>query len=189
VASFFVSRVDAAVDAKLNERIAAGSPEIPDLKALLGRAAVANAKLAYRDFKDTFDGARFAQLKARGARVQRTLWGSTSTKNPEYSDVMYVEALVGADTVNTMPEPTLRAFLDHGVAKETLESDLDQVAELTRELDAAGISMEQVTAKLLADGVKAFADSYDDLLANIERKRAALLARQRHDPAAAPAGS
>ncbi len=186
VASFFISRVDTAVDVQLNERIATGSVA---LKSLLGRAAVANAKLAYGDFKDTFTGPRFAQLKAKGARVQRTLWGSTSVKNPEYSDVMYVDALIGSDTVNTMPEPTLRAFLDHGTASERLERDLDGVADLTRGLDAAGISMEQVTTKLLADGVKAFADSYDELLANIERKRAALLARQRDDSTAARAGS
>jgi transaldolase len=186
VASFFVSRVDTAVDAQLDERIASGSAK---LQALMGRAAVANAKLAYRDFKDTFNGARFAQLKAKGARVQRTLWGSTSAKNPSYSDVMYVDSLIGADTVNTMPEPTLRAFLDHGVASKTLETDLDQAATLSRELDAAGISMERVTAKLLTDGVKAFADSYDELLTNIERKRTALLARQRQDPSATPADS
>ena len=174
VASFFVSRVDTAVDALIEERIEAGGP---GLDTLLGQAAIANAKLAYRDFKETFGGERFARLEAKGARVQRTLWGSTSTKNPEYSDVKYVDGLIGADTVNTVPEPTLRAYLDHGVPSETLEQGLDEAAALPEKLNAAGISMDRVTAKLLADGVKVFADSFDGLLANIERKRAALRAR------------
>jgi transaldolase len=167
VASFFISRVDTAVDSQLGD-------DHDDLK---GDAAIANAKLAYRDFKETFGGERFARLEAKGARVQRTLWGSTSTKNPEYSDVKYVDGLIGADTVNTVPEPTLRACLDHGAPSETLEQGLDEAAALPGKLDAAGISMERVTAKLLADGVKVFADSFDGLLANIERKRAALRAR------------
>ena len=174
VASFFVSRVDTAVDALIEERIETGRP---GLDALLGQAAIANAKLAYRDFKETFGGERFARLEAKGARVQRTLWGSTSTKNPEYSDVKYVDGLIGADTVNTVPEPTLRACLDHGAPSETLEQGLDEAAALPGKLDAAGISMDRVTAKLLTDGVKVFADSFDGLLANIERKRAALRAR------------
>ena len=174
VASFFVSRVDTAVDALIEERIEAGGP---GLDTLLGQAAIANAKLAYLDFKETFGGERFARLEAKGARVQRTLWGSTSTKNPEYSDVKYVDGLIGADTVNTVPEPTLRAYLDHGAPSETLEHGLDEAAALPGRLDAAGISMDRVTAKLLADGVKVFADSFDGLLANIERKRAALRAR------------
>ena len=174
VASFFVSRVDTAVDALIEERIEAGGP---GLDTLLGQAAIANAKLAYLDFKETFGGERFARLEAKGARVQRTLWGSTSTKNPEYSDVKYVDGLIGADTVNTVPEPTLRAYLDHGAPSETLEHGLDEAAALPGRLDAAGISMDRVTAKLLADGVKVFADSFDGLLAKIERKRAALRAR------------
>ena len=172
VASFFVSRVDTAVDKLLGEGIAQGREE---LKGLLGSAAVANAKLAYRDFRDAFGGERFAPLREKGARVQRPLWGSTSTKNPAYSDVLYVESLIGRDTVNTMPEAALTAFLEHGAAAETLEQDVDGAEGIFQAMADAGISMERVTDKLLADGVKAFADSYDQLLANIEEKRRRLL--------------
>ncbi|MEE9261793.1 MAG: transaldolase, partial [Dehalococcoidia bacterium] len=179
VASFFVSRVDTAVDALLEEQVRQGNGT---LKALLGKAAIANAKLAYQVFKDTFRGERFAVLQARDAHVQRPLWASTGTKNSTYSDVLYVESLIGLDTVNTMPPATLTAFLEHGTAAPTLEQDFGQ-AEATKEaLAAAGISMEQITAKLLADGVKSFADSFDKLLANIEEKKARLLVREHVHP-------
>ena len=174
VASFFVSRVDNAVDGLLKERIDQGQDE---LQESLGKAAVSNAKMAYRDFKDTFGDKRFAALRDKGARVQRPLWASTSTKDPSYSDVMYVESLIGRDTVNTMPDATLTAFLEHGVAAEALEQDVEGSETALRSIEQAGISMEQVTAKLLEDGVKAFADSFDQLLANIEGKRAELLGR------------
>lgn len=164
VASFFVSRVDAAVDRQLDE----GQPD------LIGKAAIANSKLAYRDFKTTFAGTRFAALAQQGARVQRPLWASTSTKNPEFSDVLYVETLIGPDTVNTMPEVTLNAFLEHGTAKHTIESDVAAAEETIGTLASAGISMDQVTSQLLKDGVKSFADSFDALLANIEDKKARL---------------
>ena len=176
VASFFVSRVDTAVDKLLEERAADGGD---DVKELLGRAAIANAKLAYRNFRDDFGGERFASLRPKGAQVQRPLWASTSTKNPEYSDVMYVESLIGPDTVNTLPEATLTAFLEHGQAARTLDQDVQDAALDIDSMEQAGISMEQVTAKLLADGVKLFADSYDKLIANIEEKRVQLLARDR----------
>jgi transaldolase/glucose-6-phosphate isomerase len=176
VASFFVSRVDTAVDALLQERIMHGDTE-GVAPTLLGRAAIANAKLAYRDFKTTFGGRRFTGLRRRGARVQRPLWASTSTKNPNYSDVMYAESLIGRDTVDTLPEATLTAFLEHGRAAETLEQGLEEAEQVMASLEDAGISMEHVTAKLLADGVKAFADSFDKLIANIEDKRARLLAQ------------
>ena len=179
VASFFLSRVDSAVDALLEERIRQGREELMDLA---GKAAVANAKVAYRDFKATFGNERFNRLSEKGASVQRPLWASTSTKNPEYSDVMYVEPLIGSHTVNTMPESTLMTFLEHGLAAETLDQGLDEAEVALESLQEAGISMEQVTAKLLADGVKAFADSYDKVLENIEEKAARLLATEHDNP-------
>ena len=170
VASFFVSRVDTSVDAGLAEL--GGDAAV----RLSSRAAVANAKLAYRDFKATFGTARFAELASRGARVQRPLWASTSTKNPALSDVFYVDGLVGPDTVNTMPDVTLEAFLDHGFAVPTLENELEQAEAHVAALEAAGVSMENTTSDLLDAGVEAFADSYDALLANIEAKAKLLAA-------------
>ncbi|MBI4282282.1 MAG: transaldolase [Chloroflexi bacterium] len=174
VASFFVSRVDTAVDAMLEERARQGKD---GAKTLQGKAAIANAKLAYQTFKRAFGGERFAALRAKGARVQRPLWASTSTKNPAYSDVLYIDNLIGRDTVNTLPPATLTAFIEHGQAKATLEQDVAGAQQTMKALAAMGISMEEVTAKLLADGVKAFADSYDQLLAKVEEKKASLLAQ------------
>ncbi len=176
VASFFLSRVDVAVDALLEERIRQGQKE---LKELLGKTAIANAKLAYQAFKKTFSGERFAVLRAKGARVQRPLWASTGTKNPAYSDVLYIEPLIGANTVNTMPPATITAFLEHGRAEVTLEKDVSAAEQTLATLAAVGINMEQVTAKLLADGVKLFADSFKKLLASIDEKRTRLLAEER----------
>lgn len=176
VASFFVSRVDTAVDALLDERARQGQE---GADALRGKAAIANAKLAYRSFKVVFDGDRFAALRAKGARVQRPLWASTSTKNPAYSDVLYVDNLIGRDTVNTIPPATLTAFMEHGHAQATLERGVADAQQTMKALVTAGISMENVTARLLADGVKAFADSYDQLLAKVEEKKARLLALNR----------
>ena len=173
VASFFVSRVDTAVDDLLEERPRSG---IGGLEGLLGRAAVANAKVAYRDFQEAFYSDEFAALSSKGGRVQRPLWASTGTKNPEYSDVLYVESLAGKDTVNTMPEATLTAFLDHGQAAEAISTDVSEAESALRRLDEVGIGLEQVTTKLLRDGLRAFADSYDKLLANIEEKRTRLQA-------------
>lgn len=174
VASFFVSRLDTAVDTLLQERIQQGDEQ---LKSLLGKAANASAKLAYQAFKATFSSERFATLQSRGARVQRPLWASTSTKNPAYSDLLYVEPLIGPDTVNTMPPATLNALLEHGRVETTLERDVSQAKQTFEAIAAAGISMNKVTAKLLVDGVKAFADSFAKLLANIEEKKALLLAK------------
>ena len=176
VASFFVSRVDTAVDGLL----AARADE--SLQPLMGKAAIANAKIAYQDFKRTFASDRFSALANKGARVQRPLWASTSTKNPEYSDVLYVETLVGPHTVNTMPDATLDAFLDHGAAHPSIEDGVAKAYEVIQNLEAAGISMEAVTAQLMDEGVKAFADSFDLLLENIDAKRARLM-----NLAAAPA--
>ena len=176
VASFFVSRVDTVVDALLQERIRRGEPH---LEQLLGQAAIVNAKLAYRAFKEAFAGERFAPLRAVGARVQRPLWASTGTKNPAYSDVLYVESLIGPDTVNTVPPSTLTTFLEHGRADATLERAVDEADQTLIELTSAGVNMEEVTAKLLADGVKAFADSFEKLLANIQEKKERLLEQRR----------
>ena len=174
VASFFVSRVDVAVDALLEERAQQGQQ---DVQALMGKAAIANAKLAYQSFKTVFGGDRFAALQAKGARVQKPLWGSTGTKNPTYSDVLYIDNLIGEDTVNTVPPATLTAFIEHGQANATLEQDVTDSEQAMKELAAAGVSIDEVTDKLLADGVKSFADSFNQLLANVEEKKALLLAQ------------
>jgi transaldolase len=170
VASFFVSRVDTLVDKHLE---ALGTPVA---RALMGKAAVANARLAYQDFKQTFQGRRWQALAARGANRQRPLWASTSTKNPTYRDVLYVEELIGPQTVNTMPPQTLAAFKDHGVAQPTLESGLDEAEAVFDRLAQLGIDMQAVTDQLQAEGVKAFADSYDALIEAIDRKSPALAA-------------
>lgn len=170
VASFFVSRLDTAVDNLLAERDGAASE-------LMGKAAIANARLAYRGFRETFGGERFAALRARGARVQRPLWASTGTKNPAYSDVLYIDNLIGLDTVNTMPPATLSAFIDHGDPRRTIDEDDAGAEQTLAALASAGVDVDAVTDKLLADGVKAFADSFEQLLANVEAKRAALLER------------
>jgi transaldolase/glucose-6-phosphate isomerase len=172
VASFFVSRIDSAVDKLLEERIAkADGEERTQLQSLLGKAAIANAKLAYQKYKEIFEGERFAALKAKGAQPQRQLWASTGTKNPNYSDVLYVESLIGRDTVNTVPPDTLNAFRDHGRVRPTLEENVDEAREQLRQLAEVGISLDDVTTKLTADGVKSFADSFDKLTAVIKERR------------------
>ena len=171
VASFFVSRVDTAVDGLLERAGGAAA------RALMGKAAVANAQIAYRDFKATFASDRFRRMARKGARVQRPLWASTSAKNPNYSDVLYVETLIGADTVNTMPHATLMAFLEHGEARASIERGIEQAADTMDAIARAGVDMAEVTDQLSRDGVKAFADSFDLLLENIAVKRDRLLAR------------
>ena len=166
VASFFVSRVDTMVDKEL-ERI--GTPEA---LALRGKAAIANSKIVYRRFQEVFNGAQFAALRARGCHVQRPLWASTSTKNPAYRDVVYVEELVGMDTVNTLPPATLDAFRDHGdVRGATVAEDLDEARTVLHGLKRLGIDLEAITTQLQVDGVSSFAKSYDDLLAALDSKR------------------
>ncbi len=174
VASFFVSRIDTAMDAEL-ERKMAGAAEAGrvELAALRGRAAIANAKLAYRIYRDTVTGDRWRALAAKGAQPQRLLWASTSTKNPDYRDVIYVEELVGRDTVNTIPPATLDAFRDHGRVRESLVEDLDAACKLLAELERHGISLAAVTDRLLDEGVKLFADAFDKLLAAVAREAGA----------------
>lgn len=170
VASFFVSRVDTNVDERLQGIINAGGPQAGEAASLLGKAAIANARLAYADYKQVFDSERFARLKAAGARVQRPLWASTSTKNPAYSDVMYVDELIGPDTVNTVPQNTLMALLDHGTVRPTLEQGLDEARAVIDRLAALGIAMDDVTAQLEREGVQSFANAFAALLASLEKK-------------------
>lgn len=175
VASFFVSRVDTEVDKRLNA-IAASAPEAlrDGILALRGRAAVANARLAYRLFTQKFAGERWERLRAAGARVQRPLWASTSSKNPAYRDVLYVEALIGPDTINTMPPVTMEAFRDHGVTARTVDADWTAAEQLFHDLAQAGVHLQEVTDKLLADGLASFQKSFDSLLEGLERKASAL---------------
>jgi transaldolase len=172
VASFFVSRVESAADGRIQARIDSGESA---LSALSGKTAVANAIAAYGMFLDIFSGERWDALAAAGGRVQRCLWASTSTKNPAYSDILYVEELVAPHTVNTMPPATVVAWEDHGDARLTLEDNIENARADLANLKAAGISMEEITDELLAAGVKAFADSYNDLLEDISGKASALL--------------
>ena len=171
VASFFVSRVDTEIDARLDALIAkAAAPEKERLKMLKGRAAIANAKLAYKLFRSKFSGPRWDALAQRGARVQRPLWASTSTKNPAYRDVMYVEELIGPDTVDTMPPATIAAFKDHGVVARTVDKKVSAAEGLLKEIEAVGISMKDVTEKLLVDGIASFQKSFDELIGGLESK-------------------
>ena len=179
VASFFVSRVDSKVDARLGQLVdeSGDATVAQELRNLQGKAAIANAKLAYQAFAETFRGPRWEALADRGARVQRPLWASTSTKNPAYRDVLYVEELIGAHTVNTMPQVTLDAFRDHGVVAPTLIQGLDEARSQLAAMEGHGISMTEVTAQLETEGVKAFADSFASLWAALDQKRVALSSR------------
>ena len=171
VASFFVSRVDTEIDKRLDALIAkASQPEKERLHLLKGRAAIANAKLAYRLFRQKFAGPRWEALAKQGARVQRPLWASTSTKNPAYRDVMYVEELIGPDTVDTMPPATIDAFRDHGVVARAVDKKVAVAEGVLREIEAVGISIREVTEKLLVDGIASFQKSFDELIAGLEAK-------------------
>lgn len=172
VASFFVSRVDTLVDQQLDERAAVANPAAAThLERLRGKAAVANAKLAYQLFTSIFSSERFAPYRERGAQVQRPLWASTGTKNPAYGDVVYVETLIGKDTVNTMPPATLTAFADHGQAQPTVTEGVAEARTLFTHLMDVGVDMAAMTHQLEVEGVRAFTASYHELLATIEGKR------------------
>jgi transaldolase len=170
VASFFVSRVDTEVDRRLD---AVGSPEALELR---GKAAVAQAKLAYQLFKEKFSGPRWDALARRGAKVQRPLWASTSTKNPAYPDLLYVDTLIGPDTVNTMPDATIAAFEDHGAVAVTVDQGVDEARSDLERIEAHGVSMEDVAATLEEEGVAAFVKSYDELIQALSDKANALAA-------------
>jgi transaldolase/glucose-6-phosphate isomerase len=171
VASFFISRIDAAVDALIEARLKSSESSFEQglLKGIVGRVAIANAKLTYQRYKELYIGARWAALANRGARSQRLLWASTSTKNPNYRDVIYVEELIGPDTVNTIPPATYDAFRDHGQLRHSLEEDLEDAQHTMDSLAEGGIAMRQVTDQLLADGCKIFVDAFAKLLAAVAR--------------------
>jgi transaldolase / glucose-6-phosphate isomerase len=177
VASFFVSRIDSAVDKQLDEKIAkANDPtEKERLAALKGKVAIANAKLAYVEYKRLFSGARWDKLAAKGAKPQRLLWASTGTKNKDYSDVLYVEELIGPNTVNTVPPATLDAFRDHGKLRNSLEENVEDARHVLAELEKSGISLDAITAELVKDGVKQFADAADKLYGAVAHKRVTVL--------------
>jgi transaldolase/glucose-6-phosphate isomerase len=171
VASFFVSRIDTAVDALLEAKLkTAEGKDRTRIEAVLGKVAVANAKLAYQSYKKIFSGARWEKLRERGAQTQRVLWASTGTKNPHYSDVLYVEELIGPDTVDTVPPDTLTAFRDHGRPRASLEEDVAEAMQVLDDLEKTGISLEKVTDDLVADGVKKFVEPFTKLLKAVERR-------------------
>jgi transaldolase len=167
VASFFVSRIDSLVDGKIDEKLKAGADagQTALLEGIRGKIAIANARLTYKKYQELFGGPRWKALASKGAQTQRLLWASTSTKNPKYRDVIYVEELIGADTVDTIPPATLDAFRDHGKLRPSLTENVDGAAKTMADLGKAGISMKEVTDKLLVDGVKLFADAFTTLLA------------------------
>ena len=174
VASFFVSRVDTEAEKRLDALIAANPARAEEAKAFRGRVAVANAKLAYALFREKFSGTRWKALASRGARVQRPLWASTRAKNPAYRDVVYVEDLIGPDTVNTMPPATITAFADHGVTKRTVDINIDAERALVVKLEEFGVSLTGITDTLLRDGLASFEKSFDTLIAGLGSKRRTL---------------
>jgi transaldolase len=177
VASFFVSRVDSLIDKKLDEKIAAGGDKAK-LEALKGKAGVANARIAYAKFKEIFSGERWAKLEAVGARVQRCLWASTSTKNPTYRDVIYVEELLGPQTINTMPQNTLEAFRDHGQLRNSLEEGVDAAFAHVKALADVGIELRAVTDELQTQGVDLFSESYHKANDTVRQKHDKILAEK-----------
>ena len=174
VASFFVSRVDTETDKRLEAAAKDRPGDAPTLKSLMGKAAIANAKLAYKLYKEQIASPRWMALSAKGATIQRPLWASTSTKNLAYRDVMYVEQLIGPNTVNTMPPQTVDAFRDHGEVARTVDKDVDEAQATIDKLAAQGISIDDVTSKLLVDGIASFQKSYDSLIAGLQTKTKAL---------------
>jgi transaldolase/glucose-6-phosphate isomerase len=175
VASFFVSRIDTRIDAAIDARVKAGDPDSPALAALRGKVAIANARLAYQYYLELIASDRWRALAARGARPQRLLWASTGTKDPAYSDVLYVETLIGRDTINTMPPKTIEAFLDHGVSGPSLTADVEGQRRILARAEELGLDLAGVTAALVADGVDKFSDAADALLGAIARTRAKIL--------------
>jgi transaldolase/glucose-6-phosphate isomerase len=166
VASFFVSRIDTLIDGKIDEKLKTTSDASQKalLESLHGKVAIANARLTYKKYQELFGGTRWKALAAKGAQTQRLLWASTSTKNPKYRDVVYVEELIGADTVDTIPPATIDAFRDHGKLRPSLTENVEEAAKTMADLAKAGISMKEVTEKLMVDGVKLFSDAFKTLL-------------------------
>jgi transaldolase/glucose-6-phosphate isomerase len=176
VASFFVSRIDAKIDSAIDRRVAAGDPDSDTLKAVRGKVAIANAKLAYSHFQSLVESARWRTLAALGAMPQRLLWASTGTKDPSYPDTLYVDNLIGANTVNTMPPATMDAFRDHGVVAPTLGDKLDEAAAVLADVERVGLDLSGVTTQLVEAGVQQFADAFDQLLGAVAAKRITILA-------------
>jgi transaldolase len=170
VASFFVSRIDALVDPLLDKPIAQGGKKADLARKARGQVAIASAKIAYQIYRELFGSDRFKKLAAQGALVQRLLWASTSTKNPDYSDVKYVEALVGPDTVNTAPVETLDAYRDHGEPKARLEQDVTEARQVLERLPELGISIDKVTRQLEDEGVEKFNQPFDKLMALLAQR-------------------
>jgi transaldolase len=171
VASFFISRIDSSMDAIVGERLKASKEqrEQEQLKSIVGKVAIANGKQTYVSYQKIFSGDRWKALSTKGAQTQRVLWASTSTKNPNYRDVLYVEELIGPDTVNTIPPATLDAFRDHGRARPSLTEDVESANRTMETAAKLGISMKAVTDKLTDDGVRLFAEAFDKLLKAVER--------------------
>jgi transaldolase len=174
VASFFLSRVDTNIDQKVGVKVAEMNGSGDPLRTLLGKAGIANAKLAYERYLEIFRGSEFSALQAAGARPQRCLWASVSTKNPNYNDVMYIEPLIGPETVSTVPDETIAAFADHGKAADTLALGIPEAHATIAELKKIGIDTEQVAAELQIEGVKKFVDAFESLANNLEKKRHAI---------------
>lgn len=170
VASFFVSRIDTRIDARIDQRLAAGDPEAARLRALRGQVAIANAKVAYQRYLERLETPRWTALASAGARAQRLLWASTGTKDPAYADVYYVEALIGADTVDTMPPKTMDAFRDHGRVAPTLTRDLPEAERVLADAERLGLDLAGVTRDLVDDGVRLFAEAADKLLGVVDAK-------------------
>lgn len=180
VASVFVSRIDTAVDRLLEARIleAGIEAERAAFRALLGKTGIANAKMIYQKFKEIFQGPDFLELQNQGVSLQRVLWGSTGTKNPNYSDLLYVEELIGPETINTVPPATLAAFKDHGKVRPSLEENLGEARETLRKLSAIGIHLRRVTHDIQEEGVKSFSESFEKLFARLAEKRRNLLGKK-----------
>jgi transaldolase len=173
VASFFLSRIDVLVDPMLDKIVRAAGPEAATAARLQGQVAIASAKVAYQIYHELFGGERFKRLASQGARPQRLLWASTSTKNPAYSDIKYVEALIGANTINTVPLETLDAYRDHGHPEQTLERGSAAAQQALHDLATLGIDLDRVTQQLEDDGVAAFVSAFDRLMVALEEKQAA----------------
>jgi len=173
IASFFVSRIDTAIDQEIDRRVEAGDPEAEALKTLRGKVAIANAKLAYEWYLDFIASDRWQALAAKGAMPQRLLWASTGTKDAAYPDTLYIDELIGPDTVSTMPVKTMDAFRDHGVVEPTLTRDVDEARRVLAEVERLGLDLEGVTDRLVTEGVAAFAKSFDTLIAAISQKHPA----------------
>jgi transaldolase len=176
VASFFLSRIDVLLDPQLEKLAASGGPQAPGARELIGQVAIASAKVAYTIYQEIFGSARFKKLAGLGARPQRLLWASTSTKNPAYPDVKYVEPLIGPDTVNTLPPETLEAYRDHGDPALRLTEAVDRAAGFIQRLPELGIDLDQTTQQLEDEGVEKFNQPFDSLMGTLEGKRREVLA-------------